>query len=117
MRPEVEGEPHRPAVALTKERLDVLSEADRLVGGQNNPLSLSSHGETTTHVRSLLASLCYTGSASRASLGRAWTSWLRELMSSFVKTLCRWYSTVRGLMKRRAPISGFESPSRASRAI
>ena len=30
----------------------------------------------------------------------AWTpgSWLRELMSSLVKTLCRWYSTVRGLM-------------------
>jgi hypothetical protein len=37
MRPQVEGEPHRPAVALTKERLDVSREADRLVGGQDSP--------------------------------------------------------------------------------
>ena len=29
----------------------------------------------------------------------------------------RWYWTVRGLMKSWAPISGFVSPSRASRAI
>ena len=39
------------------------------------------------------------------------------LMSSLANTLCRWYWTVRGLMNSRAPISGFESPSRASRAI
>ena len=38
-------------------------------------------------------------------------------MSSFVNTLRRWYSTVRGLMNSCAPISGFECPSRASRAI
>ena len=39
---------------------------------------------------------------------------MRELISSFVNTLCRWYSTVRGLMNSCAPISGFEWPSRAS---
>ena len=38
-------------------------------------------------------------------------------MSSLPKTLWRWYSTVRGLMNSRAPISGFDRPSRASRAI
>jgi hypothetical protein len=32
---------------------------------------------------------------------------LRELIASFVNTLCRWYSTVRGLMNSCAPISGF----------
>ncbi len=42
---------------------------------------------------------------------------LREVMSSLPKTLWRWYSTVRGLMNSRAPISGLERPSRASRAI
>ena len=36
-------------------------------------------------------------------------------MSSLVKTLRRWYSTVRGLMKSWAPISGFVRPSTASR--
>ena len=51
------------------------------------------------------------------SPGRTRSSWLRELMSSLVKTLRRWYWTVRGLMNSRVPISGFESPSRASRAI
>ena len=51
------------------------------------------------------------------SLGRTRSSSLRELMSSLVKTLRRWYLTVRGLMNSRVPISGFESPSRASRAI
>ena len=51
------------------------------------------------------------------SPGSTRSSWLRELMSSLVKTLRRWYSTVRGLMNSRAPISGFDSPSRASRAI
>ncbi len=44
-------------------------------------------------------------------------SWLREVMSSFAKTLPKWYCTVRGLMKSCAPISGFERPSRASLAI
>jgi hypothetical protein len=42
---------------------------------------------------------------------------LREVMSSLVKTLLRWYWTVRGDRNNRAPISGFERPSRASRAI
>jgi YD repeat-containing protein len=28
---------------------------------------------------------------------------VRELIASLVKTLCRWYSTVRGLMKSCAP--------------
>jgi hypothetical protein len=44
-------------------------------------------------------------------------SWLREVMSSFRNTLRRWYWTVRGLMKSCSPISGLESPSRASLAI
>jgi hypothetical protein len=43
-------------------------------------------------------------------------SWLRELMPSLAKTLPRWYWTVRALMNSRAPISGFDRPSRASRA-
>ena len=51
------------------------------------------------------------------SLARARSSWLRELMASLVKTLPRWYWTVRALMDNRAPISGFDSPTRASRAI
>jgi len=34
-----------------------------------------------------------------------------------VKTLPRWYWTVRAEMNSRAPISGFDRPSRASRAI
>ena len=41
---------------------------------------------------------------------------MRELIPSFVNTLRRCYSTVRGLMNSWAPISGFVSPSRASRA-
>jgi hypothetical protein len=32
-------------------------------------------------------------------------------MSSLLKTLCRWYSTVRGLMKSWAAISGLDRPS------
>ena len=44
-------------------------------------------------------------------------SWFRELMSSFLKTLRRWYCTVRELMNSCAPISGLERPSRASLAI
>ena len=42
---------------------------------------------------------------------------MRELIPSLVNTLRRCYSTVRGLMNSWAPISGFVSPSRASRAI
>jgi hypothetical protein len=38
--------------------------------------------------------------------GSTCLSWLRRLMSSLVNTLCRCHSTVRGLRKRRAPISG-----------
>jgi hypothetical protein len=34
-----------------------------------------------------------------------------------MKILWRWYSTVRGLMNSRAPISGFERPPRASCAL
>jgi hypothetical protein len=37
-------------------------------------------------------------------LARAPWIWLRELMASLVKTLCRWYSTVRGLMNSWAAI-------------
>jgi len=36
------------------------------------------------------------------SLGRTRSSWLRELMPSLVKTLCRWYLAVRALMNSRA---------------
>ena len=38
-------------------------------------------------------------------------------MPSLVKTFLRCHSTVRGLRNSRAPISGLESPSPASRAI
>ena len=38
-------------------------------------------------------------------------------MASLAKTLCRWYWTVRALMNSLLPISGFDRPSRASRAI
>ena len=41
----------------------------------------------------------------------------RERIPSLANTLRRCHSTVRGLRKSRAPISGFDSPSRASRAI
>ncbi len=44
------------------------------------------------------------------------SSW-REWMLSLVNTLRRCHSTVRGLRKSRAPISGFDSPSRARCAI
>ena len=45
---------------------------------------------------------------------RARLSWPREVMSSLVKILPRWYWTVRGDRNRRVPISGFDSPSAAS---
>jgi len=38
------------------------------------------------------------------SRGRTLSSWLREVMSSLVKALCKWYLTVRGLMNSRVPI-------------
>jgi hypothetical protein len=38
-------------------------------------------------------------------------------MPSLAKTLRKWYWTVCALMNSRVPISGFDSPSRASRAI
>ena len=49
--------------------------------------------------------------------GRAVASSRREWIPSLANTLRRCHSTVRGLRKSRAPISGFESPSRASCAI
>jgi hypothetical protein len=36
-------------------------------------------------------------------LGRTLSSWLREVMPSFVKTLRKWYWTVRALMNGRVP--------------
>jgi hypothetical protein len=59
----------------------------------------------------------YSGLALARSLARAHSSWPRELMSSLVKILPRWYWTVRALRNRRVPISGLDRPSRASRAI
>jgi hypothetical protein len=57
------------------------------------------------------------GTSSEPELGSATASSRREWMSSLVNTLRRCHSTVRGLRKSCAAISGFESPSRASRAI
>jgi hypothetical protein len=48
---------------------------------------------------------------------RARLSLPREVMPSLMKTLPRWYWTVRGDRNSRVPISGFDSPSAASRAI
>jgi hypothetical protein len=53
----------------------------------------------------------------RHSRGRTRSRCSRVLMLSLVNTLRRWYSTVRGLMNRRAPISAFDRPSRANCAI
>jgi hypothetical protein len=57
------------------------------------------------------SSACY-----RREPGRA-CQFLAGSDPSFAKALLRWYSTVRGLRNRRAPISGLESPSLARRAI
>src|SRR5215472_7142791 len=54
---------------------------------------------------------------SRPLTGSVCRSWRREVRSSLVKTLARWYSTVRGLRNSWAAISGFDRPARASRAI
>ena len=48
---------------------------------------------------------------------RARLSWPREVMSSLVKTLPKWYWTVRGLRNSREAISGSDRPPAASRAI
>jgi hypothetical protein len=54
---------------------------------------------------------------SRSLSGSACRSWRREVMSSLVKTLARWYSTVRGLRNSWAAISGFDRRARARLAI
>jgi hypothetical protein len=59
----------------------------------------------------------YAGVASRSRVGRAVWRLIREVIPSLANTLRRCHSTVRGLRNRRAPISGLDSPSRASRAI
>ena len=68
MRPEVEGEPHRPAVALTKERLDVLREADRVVCGQNSPPVDAFQGDYGS--RALVTSLSLLNRPCRSRRGR-----------------------------------------------
>ena len=58
--------------------------------------------------------------ATKADARSSWSavrSCLRELMPSFAKTLRRCHSTVRALMNSWAPISGFDRPSLARRAI
>src|SRR6478672_8701315 len=55
--------------------------------------------------------------AGAGSPGSARSSWVRELMPSLANTFFKWYWTVRPLMNSRAPISGFDRPSRASLAI
>jgi hypothetical protein len=49
--------------------------------------------------------------------GSASSSCTRELISSLVKTLRRWYWTVRADRNSWAAISGLDRPARASRAI
>jgi hypothetical protein len=49
--------------------------------------------------------------------GRASRRALREVMASLVNTVRRCHSTVRAPMKSSAPISAFDRPSRASRAM
>src|SRR4051812_1993483 len=55
--------------------------------------------------------------SSGEELGNALKSKERDRIPSFAKTLCGCPPTVRGLRKGRPPISGFENPSRANRAI
>ena len=50
-------------------------------------------------------------------LGNTLDSSWRDRMLSLLYTLRRWNSTVRGLRNSRAPMSGFDRPSRASCAI
>ena len=70
-------------------------------------------GRESRHSRAALASATgrwkwsvppagYSGSPATGSPGSTRSSWPRELMSSFVKTLPRWYWTVRALMNSRA---------------
>src|SRR5205085_10046536 len=87
--------------------------ADRLVDG-------AALASAEAPARSLVAERRRATAGSYAGLRRLGgrrASWLREVISSFRKTLCRWYCTVRGLMNSCAPISGLERPSWASRAI
>ena len=63
-------------------------------------------GWTSPEVHASITSPPEAGGASRSSR--------RERIPSLVNTLRRCHSTVRGLRKSRAPISGFDSPSRAS---
>ena len=53
----------------------------------------------------------HSGAGSEFEPRSAFVSSLRELMSSFVKTLDRCHSTVRWLRKSCSPISGFVRPS------
>ena len=81
------------------------------------PTALHTASQQLAHGRRLAPTRrgdCY---ATPRRLGGTRPSWFRELMSSFRKTLCKWYWTVRGLMNSLAPISGLEKPSLASRAI
>ena len=71
--------------------------------------SASARGRRPRYGRSARDSWTWTRSAPASSR--------REWIPSFANTLRRCHSTVRGLRKSRAPISGFESPSRASWAI
>ena len=59
----------------------------------------------------------YDNQSESALSGSTRRSWVREVMPNLLKTLRRWYATVCWLMNRRSPISVFERPSRASRAI
>ena len=65
-------------------------------------------GKTSLHQAEIISELV---------LGSAFASSRRERIPSLVNTWRRCHSTVRGLRKSRAPISGFDSPSRASSAI
>ena len=52
-----------------------------------------------------------------AAVGHRLPELAAEVISSLVKTLARWYSTVRGDRNSWVAISGFDRPARASRAI
>jgi hypothetical protein len=83
-------------------------------GGLDTVWALSWPEQRAAHIEPIVIRAY--GYVTPTSLGSARWSWVRELMSSFMNTLRRWYWTVLGLMNIRAPISGFVRPSRASRA-